>query len=76
VKFNVGLYRNAHEKLVKERYAEAGVNSISLYCAVSFCPVLAAYIFCQEVDPQNQELTKRVESVKLFYGIEEVEDEA
>ncbi len=69
--FKVGIFRQAHEKLVKERYKEQGADSISLYCAVSSCPVLAAYWFCREVDPENSELTKRIDSVKLFYGVTE-----
>lgn len=70
--FKVKPFRQAHEKFVKERYKEDGINSLALYCAVSFCPVLAAYWFCREIDPDNIELTKRIENVKLFYGIEEV----
>ena len=72
MKFKVGQYRQAHEKFIKERYLEAGINSLSLYCAVSFCPVLAAYWYCKELDSENEELTKRIQNVMLFYGITEV----
>ena len=74
MKFKVGPYRFAHEKFVQERYREAGINSLSLYAAVGFCPILAIYWFCREIDPTNEELTKRIESAKLFYGIDEVEE--
>jgi hypothetical protein len=74
MKFKIGQYRQAHEKFVKDRYLEAGVDSLALYSAVSFCPILAAYIFCKEIDPDSLELTKRIENVKIFYGIEEVEE--
>lgn len=74
MKFKVGQFRQAHQKFVQERYKEAGINSLSLYSAVSFCPILAAYIFCKEIDPDNIELTKRIENVKLFYDIKEVEE--
>lgn len=74
MKFKIGTYRQAHEKFVRQRYLEDGINSLSLYSAVSFCPILAAYIYCLEIDPGNYELTKRVENVKLFYGITEVEE--
>lgn len=74
MKFKVGLFRQAHQKFIQERYREAGINSLALYCAVSFCPVLAAYWFCREVDSENPELTRRIESVKLFYGVTEVEE--
>lgn len=74
MKFKLKQYRQAHEKLVREIYNDAGINAISLYCAVSFCPVLAAYIFCREIDPNNPELTKRIENVKLFYDVKEVEE--
>jgi hypothetical protein len=73
--FKIKPFRQAHEKFVKERYLSDGENSISLYCAVSLCPVIAAYWFCREVDPANKELTRRIEGVKIFYGIEEVVDE-
>jgi coproporphyrinogen III oxidase-like Fe-S oxidoreductase len=74
MKFKIGQFRQAHQKFVQDRYKELGINSISLYCAVSFCPVLAAYIFCKEIDPKNEELTKRIENVKIFYDIREVEE--
>jgi hypothetical protein len=72
--FKIAQFRQAHEKFVKERYQELGIDSISLYCACSACPVIAAYTYCQEIDPDNPELTRRIESVKLFYGITEVEE--
>jgi hypothetical protein len=74
MKFKVGQFRQAHQKFVQERYKEDGIDSLSLYSAVSFCPILAAYIFCKEIDPDNIELTKRIENVKLFYDIKEVEE--
>jgi hypothetical protein len=74
LKFKIGTYRQAHEKLVQERYQDDGINSLALYCAVSLCPVLAAYCYCLEIDPENEELTKRIQNVKLFYGVIEVEE--
>lgn len=74
MKFKVGLYRKAHEILVHRLYEEDGIDSLSLYSAVSFCPILAAYWFSREKDSDNPELTRRIESVKLFYGITEVEE--
>lgn len=71
---SLGLYRLAHELKVKELYKKDGIDSIAFYCAVSYCPVLVAYSFCQEMDPKNEELTRRIQSVKLFYGIGEVEE--
>jgi len=74
LKFKVGLYRKAHESIVCDLYKKDGIDSLSLYSAVSFCPILAAYWFCREKDSDNPELTRRIESVKLFYGITEVEE--
>lgn len=74
MKFKIGSYRQAHEKIVREMYKKEGINSLALYSAVSFCPIIATYIYCLEIDPGNYELTKRVENVKLFYGITEVEE--
>lgn len=73
MKFNINVYRQAHEKKVQEIYKDTGIDSISFYCAVSYCPVIAAYSFCKEIDQENEELTKRIENVKLFYGITEIE---
>lgn len=70
--FKLSPYRNAHEELTQKLYNEDGINSLALYCAVSFCPVLAAYWFCREKKPDDVELTRRIESVKIFYGITEV----
>lgn len=75
MKFDISPFRKAHEKPIHDLYKEAGPDGIALYCAVSFCPVLAAYWFCRELDSENPELTKRIESVKLFYGVTEVIDE-
>ncbi len=74
MKFKIGQFRQAHEKFVQERYREEGINSLALYSTVSFCPILAAYIFCKEIDPENEELTKRIENVKLFYDVREIEE--
>jgi hypothetical protein len=75
VNFKIKQYRQAHEAYVRERYLSDGINNLSMYCATSVCPILAAYWFCREIDPENEELTRRIESVKLFYGIEEVGEE-
>lgn len=68
----ISQFRNAHEEKIKELYSREGIDSISLYCTVSYCPVIAAYWFCREFDPTNNELTKRIENIRLFYGIDEV----
>ena len=70
----IGQFRQAHENFVKERFLTDGIDSIAFYCAVSACPVLAAYYYCKEIDPDNPELTRRIEGVKLFYGITKVEE--
>jgi hypothetical protein len=74
LKFKIGQYRQAHEKYVQERYLNDGIDSLALYSAVGFCPILAVYWFCREIDSENKELTRRIEGVKLFYGITEVEE--
>jgi hypothetical protein len=71
-KLTIGTFRQAHQEAVLERYAKDGINSLSLYCACTLCPVLAAYTFCFEAFPEDLELTKRIESVKLFYGVTEI----
>lgn len=75
MKLNIKPFRQAHEKSVQDIYRSAGIDAISLYCTVSLCPVIAAYWYCREIDPENQELTRRIENVKLFYGVEEVRDD-
>jgi hypothetical protein len=65
-------FENAHKENVQKLYLDAGVDAISFYCAVSFCPVVVAYTFCKQVDPENKEVQRRIESVMKFYGIKEV----
>lgn len=72
--FHIGTFRAAHQELVLEFYEKDGINSLAMYCACSFCPVLAAYTFCLEKYPQDLELTRRIESVKIFYGVDNVEE--
>ena len=72
--FKLGQFRKAHENTVREMYSSDGIDSLALYCACSLCPVIAAYWFCREQFPEDNELTKRIENVKLFYGIEKVEE--
>jgi hypothetical protein len=72
--FKIGPFRQAHKTFVQERYMKDGIDSLAMYCAVSLCPVIAAYVYCQEIDPDNPELTRRINSVKIFYGIAEVEE--
>lgn len=71
--FKLEPFRKAHEQTVQELYEEDGINSIALYCAVSFCPVLAAYWYCREKYPEDKELSRRIQSVMVFYGVERVE---
>jgi hypothetical protein len=68
-KLQIGTFRRAHEKAVLEAYEKDGINSLAMYCACSLCPVLAAYTFCLEKYPADLELTKRIENVKIFYGV-------
>jgi hypothetical protein len=72
MRISIKPYIVAHRKNVQELYQSAGVNGISFYCAVSFCPVVVAYVFCREIDPDNPEVNRRIESVMKFYGIKEV----
>jgi len=66
--FYLSEFRKAHQETVIEYYEKSGPNSLAMYCACTLCPVLAAYIFCLEKYPDDKELTKRIEGVKLFYG--------
>lgn len=72
MKLKIGLYRSSHEQNVKKLYIESGPDAISFYCSVSFCPVLAAYYFCSEVNPSDEEVKRRIQSVMNFYSIVEV----
>lgn len=70
--YNIAPFRNAHEKNVQDLYQSDGVDAIALYCAVSFCPVIAAYTFCQEIAPDDVEVARRVLATKNFYGLDKV----
>lgn len=70
--FKLEPFRAAHQATVIEFYEKDGINSLAMYCACSLCPVLAAYWFCREKYPADLELTRRIDSVMLFYGTSEV----
>jgi hypothetical protein len=72
--FHIGTFRKAHQEIVLEFYEKDGINSLAMYCACSLCPVLAAYSFCQEKYPENEELTKRIKAVMIFYGVQEIKE--
>lgn len=70
----IGQYRKAHEKFVRDSYFKEGIDCLALYSAVTSCPILAVYWFCREIDCDNEKLTRRIEAVKLFYGVLEIEE--
>ena len=72
--FRLSEFRKAHQELVLETYEKDGADGLAMYCACTLCPVLAAYSFCLEKYPEDELLTKRIEGVKLFYGVEGIEE--
>lgn len=72
MKFDINIFRQAHQENVQKLYKKDGINAISFYCAVSFCPVIAAYCFCKEVDPDNKELDRRIKNNMTFYSVESI----
>jgi hypothetical protein len=72
--FHLSQFRRAHQEAVISYYEESGIDSLAMYCACTLCPVLAAYTFCLEKYPHDKELTKRIEGVKLFYGVTDVKE--
>jgi hypothetical protein len=72
--FHLAQFRKAHQEAVLAYYEKDGPDSLAMYCACTLCPVLAAYTFCAEKYPEDKELTKRIEGVKLFYGVAKVEE--
>jgi hypothetical protein len=61
-------YRNANKENVLKHFLEDGIDSLALYSSVSFCPIWAVYIFVLEEYPENEEVKRRLESCKGFYG--------
>ena len=72
--FHLAQFRKAHQEAAIAYYEKDGADSLAMYCACTMCPVLAAYTFCLEKYPEDKELTKRIEGVKLFYGVTNVEE--
>lgn len=74
MKFKVSQYRNGKADLVRhlERW---GIDSLSFYCATVGFPVAAAVVFAIEEWPEEKEqLEKKLEVLKEFYGYESVEE--
>jgi hypothetical protein len=72
MKTDIQEFREAHQAKVIELYETDGMGVLSLYCACSMCPVLAAYTFCKEKYPDDEVLTDRIDKVKIFYGVTEI----
>lgn len=69
---DVSPYRTAHKDNIIKEYKERGIDSIAFYSAVSYCPVLALYVFCREEFPEDEEITRRILSIKKFYEIDKI----
>jgi hypothetical protein len=70
--FKLGLYRDRKADIIRhvERH---GLSSLSFYCATVGFPVAAALVFCMEEWPEKrEELEKRLEKVREFYGYEQI----
>lgn len=72
--FHVGIYRNGKADLIKHIARNRGdVSKLSFYCASVGFPVAAAVVFCMEEFPEkSEELLRKLEVLKEFYGYTEV----
>lgn len=70
--FKLGQYRAGKNDLIRH-VKKHGIESLSYYCAASAFPVAAAIVFCMEEWPEKrEELEKRLEKVREFYGYEQI----
>ena len=57
---------------VHKQYQKNGISSLSLYAAVSGCPIYVCYYFALQIASGDDkiELEKRLKSIVEFYGYE------
>jgi len=72
--FKVSPFRNGKEDLITHiRRNGNDVTLLSFYCACGGFPVAAAIVFCIEEFPERaEELKKKLEVIKEFYGYESI----
>lgn len=74
MKFKTSLYRRTKPEFIKV-ITRIGYSGISLYCATSGYPIAAALIFYKEEFPEyTDEINKRLQVIKEFYGYDEIEE--
>ena len=65
-------YREQIPELVKN-VKRWGVDSISYFCATTGLPVATACVFVKEAFPEHaEEMDRKLEMLKEFYGYEDV----
>ena len=74
MKININDFR-VHEKDAIAQYEKFGIDSLSLYSAVSSCPIIAVYYYIKEFtndENEKKELEKRINGLVEFYRYDEV----
>lgn len=64
-----------HKSELEKQYDKFGLDSISLYSAVSGCPIIVCYSFVLPIAKDNDklEIEKRIKEIMEFYGYKGVE---
>lgn len=70
----IGQFRKSKDELIKS-VRKQGIDSLSIFCACTGLPVVAACLFLKEEFPDSAEkMDKKIEALKEFYGYEEIRE--
>lgn len=69
--FNANEFR-ASKPMIIEYYNTKGLDYIAFVCSVSWVPIIAAYVFIKEENPDNEEVGRRIEAALAFYDYTEL----
>lgn len=61
-------YLKYKDKII-QKYNSDGLDGVTFFCAVIGVPCIAAYKFIHD-ETGNEELLKRIQSLKEFYNVE------
>lgn len=72
MKLKLAQFRTNKEELLRS-IQKHGIDSLSMFCACTGLPVAAACVFVKEELPQySEEMDKKLEVLKEFYGYTEI----
>jgi len=71
MKLDTKEFRSSKKEIIQV-YIKGGVDGVAEFCVLSAINLTAAFTFVAEYDTTNEEVAKKLETLKNFYGYTEV----